>query len=91
MFAPLDSKKILDGPILDRLDDQILDRFYSQILPSIHHKIKWLNVESSSMEDVLLCASYPNLRGLGLHKIEKSIALRIFTGETFFFFQNGYV
>ena len=65
----------------DRLDDQILDRFCSQILPSIHHKIKWLNVESSSMEDILLCTNYPNLCGLGLHNIEKNIALRIFTGK----------
>ncbi|CAF4977842.1 unnamed protein product, partial [Rotaria sp. Silwood1] len=65
----------------DRLDDQILDRFCSQILPSIHHNIKWLDVECSSMEDVLLCTSYPNLSGLGLHNIEKNIALRIFTDE----------
>ncbi|CAF4265745.1 unnamed protein product [Rotaria sp. Silwood2] len=65
----------------DRLDNQILDRFCSQILPSIHHKIKWLDIESSFMEDVLLCTSYPNLCALGLHNIEKDIALRIFTGE----------
>ncbi|CAF3798493.1 unnamed protein product, partial [Rotaria sordida] len=63
----------------DRLDNQILDRFCSQILPSVHHKIKWLDIESSSMEDVLLCTSYPNLCGLGLYNIEKDIALRIFT------------
>ncbi|CAF0961028.1 unnamed protein product [Rotaria sordida] len=31
------------------------------------------------MEDVLLCTSYPNLCGLGVHNIEKDIALRIFT------------
>ncbi|CAF4539926.1 unnamed protein product [Rotaria sp. Silwood2] len=31
------------------------------------------------MEDVLLCRSYPNLCGLGLHNIEKDTALRIFT------------
>ncbi|CAF0900410.1 unnamed protein product [Rotaria sp. Silwood1] len=63
----------------DRLDNQILARFCSQILPSIHHKIKWLDIESSFMEDVLLCTSYPNLCGLDLHNIEKDIALRIFT------------
>ncbi|CAF5074901.1 unnamed protein product [Rotaria magnacalcarata] len=66
----------------DRLDDHIHDRFCSQILSSIHHNIKWLDVECSSMEDVLLCTSYPNLSGLGLHNIEKDIALRIFTEET---------
>ncbi|CAF4624482.1 unnamed protein product [Rotaria socialis] len=66
----------------DRLDDHIHDRFCSQILSSIHHNIKWLDVECSSMEDVLLSTSYPNLSGLGLHNIEKGIALCIFTEET---------
>ncbi|CAF1657252.1 unnamed protein product [Rotaria magnacalcarata] len=66
----------------DRLDDHIHDRFCSQILPSIHHNIKWLDVACSSMEDVLLCTSYPNLSGLGLHNIEKNIALCLFTEET---------
>jgi hypothetical protein len=65
----------------DRLDEQILAQFCSQILPSIHHNIKWLDVECSSMKDVLFCTSYPNISGLGLHNIEKNIALRIFTGE----------
>ncbi|CAF3640121.1 unnamed protein product [Rotaria socialis] len=66
----------------DRLDEQIHDRFCSQILSSIHHNIKWLDVECSFMEDVLLCTSYPNLSGLDLHNIAKNIALRIFTKET---------
>ncbi|CAF3888166.1 unnamed protein product [Rotaria sp. Silwood1] len=35
------------------LSDTILDRFL-QILPKIYHKIQWLNVESSSMERILL-------------------------------------
>ncbi|CAF4401858.1 unnamed protein product, partial [Rotaria socialis] len=63
----------------DRLDEQIHDRFCSQILSSIHHNIKWLDVECSFMEDVLLCTSYPNLSGLDLYNIAKNIALRIFT------------
>ncbi|CAF4699128.1 unnamed protein product [Rotaria sp. Silwood1] len=33
------------------LSDTILDRFL-QILPKIYHKIQWLNVESSSMEQL---------------------------------------
>ncbi|CAF1669737.1 unnamed protein product [Rotaria magnacalcarata] len=68
----------------DRLDGHIHDRFCLQILPSIHHNIKWLDVACSSMEDVLLCTSYPNLSGLDLHHIERDIALRIFTDEWFF-------
>jgi hypothetical protein len=73
----------------DRLDDQIVRKFSSQILPSIHHGIEWLDVESSSMENILLCTNYPNLCGLGLYNIEKNIALRIFTGKCFFFLQSS--
>ncbi|CAF3182686.1 unnamed protein product, partial [Rotaria sp. Silwood2] len=39
--------------------DVILDRFCLQILPEIHHKIKWLDLESSSMAHVLCAAHYP--------------------------------
>ncbi|CAF1351344.1 unnamed protein product [Rotaria sordida] len=51
------------------LPDAILDRFCLQILPEIHHKIKWLNLESSSMERILHATNYPNLYGLGLYDI----------------------
>jgi len=44
----------------------ILDRFCSHILLEIHHKIKWLNLESLTMERILLSTNYPNLYGLGL-------------------------
>ncbi|CAF5041222.1 unnamed protein product, partial [Rotaria sp. Silwood1] len=37
----------------------ILDRFCLQILPEIHHNIKWLDLESSSMKHVLRTAHYP--------------------------------
>ncbi|CAF4805462.1 unnamed protein product, partial [Rotaria sp. Silwood2] len=67
----------------DRLNKRILDRFCLQILPSIHHKIKWLNVESPSMEPILLSTNYPNLYGLGIYHIEKETASRIFTGKRF--------
>ena len=52
------------------LPDPILDRFCLQILPEIHHKIKWLNLESSSMKRILLATNYPNLYGLGLYDID---------------------
>jgi len=48
------------------LNGRVLDRFCSQILPKIHHKIKWLNLESSIMNDILLCTNYRNSYGLGL-------------------------
>ncbi|CAF1465152.1 unnamed protein product [Rotaria sordida] len=60
------------------LPDSILDRFCSQILSSIHHKIKWLNLESSSMKRILRATNYPNLYGLGLYNIEAETALSLF-------------
>src|SRR5690349_20829140 len=41
----------------------ILDRFCLHILPKIHQKIKWLDLESRSMERILLATNYPNLCG----------------------------
>lgn len=67
------------------LHDSILDRFCLEILHEIHHKIKWLNVESSSMKRILLSTNYPNLYGLGLYGIETETASRIFTGKKFCF------
>ncbi len=49
-----------DGSI-DPLPDPILDRFCLQILLEIHHEIKWLNSELSSIERILLYTNYPNL------------------------------
>ncbi|CAF5097090.1 unnamed protein product [Rotaria sp. Silwood1] len=59
------------------LSDTIIDRFL-QILPSIHHKIQWLDVESSSMERIL-STNYPNLYGLGLYNLEIEKAKHLFT------------
>jgi hypothetical protein len=67
------------------LFDTILDRFYLQILPSIHHKIKCLDVESSSMERILLSTNYPNLYGLGLYNLEIERAKHLFTSKKFYF------
>ncbi|CAF3350760.1 unnamed protein product [Rotaria sp. Silwood2] len=63
------------------LSDTILDRFL-QILPSIRHKVQWLDVESSSMERILLSTNYPNLYGLGLYNLEIEKAKYLFTNET---------
>ncbi|CAF5091070.1 unnamed protein product [Rotaria magnacalcarata] len=65
-----------------RLNGSVFERFCSQILPKIHHKVEWLNLESSTMKDILLCTSYPNLYGLGLYNINKEYAFHIFTDET---------
>ena len=66
------------------LSEKILHRFYSQILPEIHHKIQWLNVESSSMERIL-STNYPNLHGLGLYNLEIEPMTHLFTSKTSFF------
>jgi hypothetical protein len=63
----------------------LLDRFCSDILPEINHKIKWLSLESLTMERILLSTNYPNLYGLGLYHIANKIALRLFTGKRFYF------
>jgi hypothetical protein len=43
-----------------------IDRFCSDILPRIHHQIKWLKVQSTSMERLLLAADYSNLSQLDI-------------------------
>jgi hypothetical protein len=70
----------LDGSICS-LPYPMLNRFYLQILPQIHHKIEWLNLESSSMEHILLSTNYPNLYGLGLYDLEIERAQYLFTGK----------
>ncbi|CAF2789704.1 unnamed protein product [Rotaria sp. Silwood2] len=62
--------------------DVILNRFCLQILPEICMKIKWLDLESSSMKHILCAADYPNLYGLGLYNIEEEAARCLFTDES---------
>ncbi|CAF3966332.1 unnamed protein product [Rotaria sp. Silwood1] len=66
------------------LNDRIIDRFCLQILPQIHYKIKWLNIESSSMKHILCIVDYPNLNGLGLYNIEEETFKRLFIGKYFY-------
>ncbi|CAF1083478.1 unnamed protein product [Rotaria sordida] len=63
------------------LPDTILDRFCLQILSQIRLKIKWLDIESSSMERILLAAEYSNLCGLGIYNITEDVAIRLFIGK----------
>jgi len=63
------------------LPDPILARFCSQIIPQIFNKIKWLDIESTSMERVLLAANYSNLYGLGLYNLTEESIIRIFSGK----------
>ncbi|CAF3914734.1 unnamed protein product [Rotaria sp. Silwood1] len=63
--------------------DMMLNRFCLQILPKIHDKIKWLDLESSSIKNVLRTAVYPNLYGLGLYNIDEESARCLFTVQCF--------
>ena len=67
------------------LPDPILDRFCLHILPKIHHNIKWLDLESSSMKRILHSTNYPNLNGLGLYNMEPESSTSLFTGRIFHF------
>ncbi|CAF3792816.1 unnamed protein product [Rotaria sp. Silwood1] len=51
--------------------DMILNRYCLQILPDIHDKIKWLDLEASSMKHILCATDYPNLNSLGLYNIDE--------------------
>ena len=61
----------------------ILDRFCLHILPKIHQKVKWLNLESFSMERILLSANYPNLSGISLYNIQIERAVHLFSAKMF--------
>ena len=49
----------------------LLDRFCVRILPEIHDKIKWFDLESFSMERILLAANDLNLSSLRLYNIRQ--------------------
>jgi hypothetical protein len=73
--------KYFSNDSISPLSDSMLNHFCLKILPEIHHKIKWLNLESSSMERILLTTNYPNLYGLGLYNISIENALPLFIGK----------
>ncbi|CAF1509774.1 unnamed protein product [Rotaria sordida] len=76
--------KRLSNDDIQPLPDRIVDRFRLEILPQIHHKIMWLELESISMERILLTTNYPNLCRLGLHGIDVEKAILFFTDDAVF-------
>jgi hypothetical protein len=76
-FLKWSSEKFLN--IFSR--EMIFNRFCLQILPAVREKIQWLDVESSSMQQILSAADYPNLYGLGLFNIEEETVKNLFTGK----------
>jgi hypothetical protein len=83
--------KYLSHDFIYSLPDPLLDRFCSEILPEIHHKIKWLTLESLSMKRILLSTNYPNLDGLRIYNIKKKTALSFFTGKILLFQVEPYL
>ncbi|CAF1319549.1 unnamed protein product [Rotaria sp. Silwood1] len=72
--------KWLSDNFIDLFSSNImLNRFCLQILPSIHDKIQWLDLDSSSIKHVKRVANYPNLDSLGLYNIDEESAQCLFT------------
>jgi hypothetical protein len=47
-------------------------------------EIKWLDLESSCMKNILRAADYPNLYGLGLYNVRKRTIRRLVMGKIIF-------
>jgi hypothetical protein len=78
----------LDGFVYS-LRDPILDRFCLHILPEIHQKIKWFELESESMERILLATNYPNLYVISLYNLQAETAIDLFTSKIFYFYSSN--
>ena len=81
LTSHLSLMKYSSNDVIHPLPKSILDRFCLKILPEIHRKVQWLNLESSSMERILLTTNYPNLTRLGLYNINIEKAQSIFLGK----------
>ena len=90
--------RILHEPLLTskialiKPTDELLNRFCLQVLPQIHRQIQWFNLESTSMERILLSSTYPNLRQLHIF-ITDTEPLELLTGmkSNFISFLNHYL
>jgi hypothetical protein len=77
------------GGFLDLLHcDMIRHRYCLQILPSIHDQIKRLDLEVSSMKEILCATSYPNLNRLSLYNIDEESIRFLLTSKTILFIPN---
>jgi hypothetical protein len=72
--------------LISSLPDIVLDRFCFEILPKIHDKIKWLNLETLSMERILLTVNnYSNLRQLDIFIMNIETDMHLFTSKIFYY------
>ncbi|CAF3640811.1 unnamed protein product [Rotaria sp. Silwood1] len=77
-FLDLTTKSSLGG--ICSMSNIILDRFCSSILPQIHHNIKSLVLESSSIEHILIACVYPKLHKLTLYSIKPEVFIKYLAG-----------
>ncbi|CAF1440394.1 unnamed protein product [Adineta steineri] len=66
-----------------QLPEIVLNRFCSHVLPKIHHHIRRLDLESSTMERILSTANYPNLHQLVLLNLHAKTAACLFTTQLY--------
>jgi hypothetical protein len=76
--------KCLPDESVSPLPYLMLGQLFSKILPEIHEKIKRLNIESFSMQCVLRCANYPNVKELGLYNVDLEIFKQFVTSKIFY-------
>jgi hypothetical protein len=69
---------------ISSLPYHIVYSFCKHILPKIDQNIKYLILDSLSMENILRVASYPNLTQLKLFNFNDKIVVNYFTGKSFF-------
>ncbi|CAF1272668.1 unnamed protein product [Rotaria sordida] len=75
-------REYISDDFINPSTDSMLDRFCSHILPNINDKIKRIDLDSSSMERILLATNYPSLYGLTLYNMDIEISMHYATGET---------
>ncbi|CAF1456185.1 unnamed protein product [Adineta ricciae] len=68
--------------------DVILNRYCLQILPDIHDKVKRLDLETSSMRQVLRAADYSILNSLALYNITEKSIHYLSVNETLSYLKN---
>ncbi|CAF1248276.1 unnamed protein product [Adineta steineri] len=64
------------------INDFQLNRFCDYILPEISHNVKYLIVESTSIERILLATHYPNLIHLKIFNFQCDYSLQYFTDDS---------
>jgi len=70
------------------VSNRILNRYYSNIFPKISYNIKYLILDSSSIEQILFAGNYPNLNNIKLYNFNKKILSTYFQGKKIFIIHN---